>query len=220
MTTTTTQDAGASTQSAGGEQGTTTAPANAGAADTTSAAAADSTTSTTTESNGTPGDAGAAAGEAKKEGGETEAIEYEVTAPEGIELDAASVDQFKALAKELNLPKDKAEQLAAIAVQREVARRQAFEQQIQDWRDQSQADPELGKDENLAAARKAIDTFGTPELKAMLDTSGLGNHPEVIRLAMKVGKLISEDSFVQANRPGAGAPKSLEERMYPTNATH
>lgn len=205
--TTTTQDAGATTQSAGGEQ-------NAAAAGETTPPAAGATT--TQQPAAEAPAQGAQEGEQKP--GDAAAVEYEVTAPEGIELDAASVDQFKAIAKELNLPKDKAEQLAAIAVKREVARREAFAQQVTSWGDAVMADPELGKPENLAIARKAIDAFGTPELKTMLNASGLGNHPEVVRMALAVGKRIAEDTFEQTNRTAAGA-KSLAERMYPTAQT-
>ena len=55
--------------------------------------------------------------------------------------------------------------------------------------------------ENLAIARKAID-LGPPELKELLNSSGLGNHPEVVKLAYKVGKAISEDRFVTGSPKG------------------
>jgi hypothetical protein len=66
----------------------------------------------------------------------------------------------------------------------------------QDWREQSQNDSEFGGDkfeESIAVARTAIAKFGTPELKQLLDEHGVGNHPEVIRFMVKVGKLTAED---------------------------
>jgi len=213
--TTTTQDTGTTTQAAGGEQGTTTAAApNQGATEGTQAAAGDNTTQQTT---GQP--AAKADDKPGEQQGDAAAIDYEVKAPDGIELDTASVDQFKAIAQELKLPKEAAEKIAGIAIQREVARREAFQQQVQDWHDATTADPELGKAENQATARKAIDTFGTPELKAMLNASGLGNHPEVVRMALKVGKLISEDTIEQTNRSATAPAQSLADRLYPTTAT-
>lgn len=212
--TTTTQDTGTTTQAAGGEQGTTTAAApNQGATGGTQAATGDNTTQQTTEQPAAKAED--KAGEQQQ--GDAAAIDYEFTAPDGIELDTASVDQFKAIAQELKLPKEAAEKIAGIAIQREVARREAFQQQVQNWHDATTADPELGKAENQATARKAIDTFGTPELKAMLNASGLGNHPEVVRMALKVGKLISEDTIEQTNRSATPAT-TREQRLYPTSA--
>jgi hypothetical protein len=68
-----------------------------------------------------------------------------------------------------------------------------------DWRQQATTDKEFGGDQlnaNLAVAKKAMDAFGTPELTKLLNESGLGNHPEVIRVFYRAGKAISEDGFV------------------------
>jgi hypothetical protein len=59
--------------------------------------------------------------------------------------------------------------------------------------------------ENLSVAKKALDAFGSPELRVLLEQSGLGNNPEVIRFMFRAGKAISEDSFV-GRSTGAGKP--------------
>ena len=77
------------------------------------------------------------------------------------------------------------------------------------WSESSKADNEFGGEklaENLATAKKALDAFGSPELKQLLNESGLGNHPEVIRMMYRAGKSISEDTFVGASQ-GSGAGK-------------
>jgi len=63
-------------------------------------------------------------------------------------------------------------------------------------------------------ARKALETFGTPELRDVLNMTGMGNHPEVIRAFYKAGKAISEDRFVQGNP--RGAEPDMAKRMFPT----
>ena len=78
-------------------------------------------------------------------------------------------------------------------------------------------DKEIGGEkftENLALARKALESFGTPELQDVLNMTGLGNHPEVIRAFYKAGKAISEDRFI----PGTpkGAEMDMAKRMFPT----
>ena len=74
------------------------------------------------------------------------------------------------------------------------------------WKADTAADKEIGGDAlsvNLGVARKALDAFGTPELRALLEGSRLGNHPEVIRFMVKAGKAISEDRMVT----GGAGPK-------------
>jgi hypothetical protein len=64
-------------------------------------------------------------------------------------------------------------------------------------------------EENLALANKAIDAFGTPELRTFLDESGLGNHPELLRAFHKAGSAISEDQLVLGNGENNAKPKSF-----------
>ena len=85
------------------------------------------------------------------------------------------------------------------------------------WLDQAKADPEFGGDklaENLAVAKKALDAFGSPELVKMLNESGLGNHPEIVRAFYRAGQKISSGSFVPS---GAGAPQTRDaaKTLYP-----
>jgi hypothetical protein len=55
---------------------------------------------------------------------------------------------------------------------------------------------ELGDkyDEGVDLARSVVRQFGSPELIEFLNTSKLGDHPEMIRALMKVGKAMSEDT--------------------------
>lgn len=144
--------------------------------------------------------------------------DIKVEVPEGVEVDTAGVEALKEVAKAHNLSQDAAQALAKLAADREVARREAFTQQVKTWGDEVAADKELGTKENQALARKAVEKFGSPALKAALEHSGLGNHPELVRMMLKVGRAISEDSFVPSGREGNGAPKSLEQRLYPNQA--
>jgi hypothetical protein len=143
---------------------------------------------------------------------------YEFKMPEGVELDDAAAAEFSTLAKELKLPAAEAQRVADIAIK--MAQRQAEQtaKTVKDWADQSKADKEFGGDNldaNLAVAKKAIDTFGSKELKALLVESGLGNHPELIRFAFKAGKAMSDDTFVKGGNPGT-TNVPIEKRLYPT----
>lgn len=130
---------------------------------------------------------------------------YDLKMPEGVELDQAAATEFTAIAKELKLDQAAAQKLADIGAKMATRQAAAHAQLVETWTEQVKTDKDIGGDkleQNLGVARKAIDTFGSPELKALLNSTGLGNHPEVVKLAVKVGKAISEDRLV------SGAPKS------------
>ena len=130
---------------------------------------------------------------------------YDLKMPDGVELDQAATTEFTAIAKELKLPADAAKKFVDLAAKREIARAEAFATQVETWGNEVKADPELGRAENLAIAKKAVDTFGTPELRDLLNSTGMGNHPTVVRFMLNAGKTISEDTIV-AGRTGGNAP--------------
>lgn len=141
-------------------------------------------------------------------------------APEGIVFDADVTTEFKGLAKALNLPQEKAQQVMDLAAKHqqkvEAQRAEAETALVQGWVQATINDKEIGGDklqENLAVIRKAKDAFGTPELKELLD-GPIGNHPEVARLLYRVGNAISEDRLV-GGKPGSTAEQSTAQRMYP-----
>lgn len=141
---------------------------------------------------------------------------YEFKAPDGTEYDSAILETFSGAAKEANLPQDAAQKLIETMAPALAARQADQVQALQkEWMDASKADKEFGGDklqENLAVARKAYDTFDpipsgqtTTPLRTLLEKSGLGNHPEIIRLLFRAGKAISEDKFVGGAPGGKGA---------------
>lgn len=195
-------DAGTVNTDAGGTQ-----QADANAATSTDA----QTTSTTTEGDATK------TAETKADDTAATEVEYTFDAPEGIELDQAQLDEFKSIAKELKLPADKAKAIADIAIKAEQRRREAHAEMVEGWKSSVAKDKELGKPENQAVALKAIEAFGTPELKQILNSTGLGNHPEMVRLAYRIGKAISEDA-VLGKTTGEAAPRDAASILYGNDA--
>lgn len=141
-----------------------------------------------------------------------EPVVYDFKVPEGIELDVGTSDKFKALATELKLPADSAQKVVDLYAGVRQAEAQAFADQVKAWGEQVSADKELGNADNLAAARKAVDAFGTPELKSLLNSTGMGNHPEVVRLMSKIGKAISEDTITRGKQ--GEKPKDAANVLY------
>jgi hypothetical protein len=184
---------------------TTSTPSN----DAGDATKADSTADKPADTSAT-GDSQGADG-AKPEETKTDEVKvpdsYDLKMPDGIELDKASAEEFTTIAKELKLDQTAAQKLADIAAKQAQRQVEAHAKLVESWVEKVKTDKEIGGDkleENLGIARKALDTFGTPELKDVLNASGLGNHPEVIKAFVKAGKAISEDRFV------SGAPKGPE----------
>jgi hypothetical protein len=200
-----------------------TAAPSATPAATTPTANPDGTPAASTATEAKPSDGNAPAGD-KPDGDKPTEVNYEFKVPEGVKLEGAALDELKGLAKELGLTQENAQKIADLgAKQAQAFTNQLIEQQrtqVAEWANQTRGDKEIGGDkldENLGTAKKALDQFATPEFKKLLNDSGLGNHPEVIRTFLKVGKAISEDGRLVT---GAAAQKSREDtpianRLYP-----
>ena len=144
---------------------------------------------------------------------------YEFKAPEGKEFSPEVLGAFSEAAKELDLSQEAAQamldKIAPAFAQRQA---EAIETARTQWATDSRSDKEFGGDkldENLATAKKALDKFGTPELRTLLNESGLGNHPEIIRAFYRAGKAISEDTFVGGKATAAGADDARS--LYPNS---
>lgn len=177
---------------------------------------------------GGQGEAGAKpdgeAGEKPGDKGETKTgapETYDFKAPEGVEqLDSQLVETFTPLAKELGLSNEQAQKLVDIApqIQQRMAQQQAeaWGKQLETWVGEVKADKDIGGDNlpaSMASAQKVMQQFGTPELKEALEQTGMGNHPELVRLFVKVGKAISEDGIVAG--VSGGGTQSMAQRMFP-----
>lgn len=168
------------------------------------------------EALGTEEGEGTKADEPKKAEGAPD--EYEFTPGEGQEFDGKTIEHFSEVARELNLSQEAAQTLlskmAPVMAERQAEQIAAVQAQ---WAEDSKGDKEFGGDkltENLGLAKQAMDQYATPELRTLLNESGMGNHPEVIRLFVKVGKTISEDGFIPAGKPGASHDVK---RLYPNS---
>ncbi|AHB70333.1 hypothetical protein P262_02767 [Cronobacter malonaticus] len=157
--------------------------------------------------------------ETKKPEGAPE--KYELTAGEGVELDAAAVKEFEPIARELNLSNEQAQKLVDVYAskilplvnQQQLA---AWQKQGEEWQEAIKADKEIGGDKltsSISAAQRAIDQFGTPELKEYLEASGLGNNPALVRFCVQVGKAMSEDKMVSGGHVSGG--NDLISAFYP-----
>lgn len=149
---------------------------------------------------------------------------YEFKAPDGVDLDDSVVTAFSDVAKELKLSQDAAQQLvdklAPVLAQSTTAKAEAWFADVggapATWAGQARADKEFGGekfDSNLSVARKAM-TLATPEMRALLDKTRIGDHPEMVRWMYRVGKALSEDTFV-GGQPKPAVPDDPAKKMFP-----
>ena len=90
-------------------------------------------------------------------------------------------------------------------------------QRIETWGQQTKEALGTKYDETINLARTAVKHVGDEELTAAFESEGWGNHPALIRAFAKFGEL-ARDSSVEGlgGVTATGAPKTLAERMYPS----
>lgn len=140
------------------------------------------------------------------------------TLPEGMTIDKAALEKATPTFKELNLSQEQAQKL--VTLQSELTNAQLtkiqdnFNSKVNEWKLESEKLFGAKANEEFAIAVKAIDRFGGQELRKLMDESGLGNHPEIIKAFNKIGKMLSE------GQPPSGEKGAVEgdplAKMYPT----
>ena len=98
----------------------------------------------------------------------------------------------------------------------EASQRQQWQEQVNQWRKQATEDPQLGGDNlptTVARAQLALDRFDEGKrIGQLLEQTGYGNNPDVLRFFNRLADALMEDGLVQGQSGGSMPP--LEERMY------
>lgn len=143
------------------------------------------------------------------------------TLPEGMEVDKELATEFKELAKNRNWSQKEAQEVvdlqtkAMIRAGEIMTERWASTQK--EWRESTENDKEYGRknlDDTLVFAKEAIKSFGNDAFSEVMESTGMGNHPEMLRFLWKVGKSVSEDDILKGGTD-TGTPKDLASRIYP-----
>jgi len=165
------------------------------------------------------------AGEEKEAGEAKEKKElpenYEIKLEEGMEIDQALLEAFTPVFKELGMTNESVQKLAetfAPWVQKrdEDARQlvvKEYKDMVEGWKNETIKQLGADNQKQLAIAAKARDKFATKEFIEMVNETGVGNHPEMVKFLIRIGKTISEDSF----KDGTPSQKpDILKVMYPT----
>ena len=99
----------------------------------------------------------------------------------------------------------------------EEAQREQWRARVESWRDEVARDAELGGgrfEASVARAQFALGRFDEGgRIGRLLETSGYGNHPDIVRFFNRLADAVMEDVPAPGTPEGGLAP--LEERMYP-----
>ena len=120
------------------------------------------------------------------DGKATDALKLQ--APEGFDASSEAWKEFTATAAELRLDAKGAERLLQMHQAEQVRVKDAS---MDAWEAATRTDREIGGERlegTIADAREVLERNGTPELHELLDDSGLGSHPEVLRLLARVSR--------------------------------
>ena len=166
------------------------------------------------------GDKGEEGDKGKKDGDK----ELKLKLPKDSFLDESVVDRIAAEAKEQGLSQEDAQKLldrenTAVSTYLE-AQQKAWDKQVEGWAKEIKQDPELGGDnfnKNVETAKRALEAFDEDgQVAQLLDDTGYGNNPTLLRFLVSIGKQIGEDNVVFGTN--TQKKKTLAERMFPSMA--
>lgn len=140
-----------------------------------------------------------------------------LTVPEGISFAPETLEAFKSLAREINLTQEQAQKLvdyeSSFVLRGQADEQEEKRQTLERWAQQTRALYGAKLEEEISFALRAADAFGGPDFRALLEDTGLGNHPVIIRMLSGVGKAIGEDAF-PGGKPAAPQDKTFAEALY------
>lgn len=158
--------------------------------------------------------------EGKKEGEDApvDPASYEFEVPENFELDPELDKEFRSFAAERKWSKEDVKALTEMQMKLYAKQSEQLAATVEKWGEDLKTDKEIGGrdlDANLAKARAVRREFFDDEAKALLDKSGLGNHPAFVRGFVRLGRVMSEAGTLQGQ--GKATSSTILENLYGSN---
>jgi hypothetical protein len=147
---------------------------------------------------------------------------FELKSPDEKLIDKARVDQLVAFAKENGLTQAQAQKILDNEHSRfkdYAAKEQSRQKEEFDgWVKAVKEDKVLGGENfsaNMETAKRGFDRVATPELRKILNDSGYGSHPAVVRLFFDLGKAMADDKAGGGGGSGGSSePQTLGAILY------
>ncbi|PZR17524.1 MAG: hypothetical protein DI536_04215 [Archangium gephyra] len=143
----------------------------------------------------------------------------ELKLPDGFKADEKQLAGFKTLAAELGLDSAKAQKLfdqhladsaAANKAATEAARAE-YAKQVETWKAQTQADPDIGGEKWATSQQELIRAVQNPamrELASVFRELGHGDHPKVVKALVHIGRALKDDSVKGTATPAEKKPQA------------
>jgi hypothetical protein len=119
-----------------------------------------------------------------------------IVPPEGMTVDPQAFAAFTKLATDAGVKPEAASAMLKMHADALAVADYGRVEQATAWAEQTRSDAEIGGTQfeaSIAAARGVLDRFGSKGLQQALVHSGLGNHPEVIRLLARVARSLDAE---------------------------
>jgi len=129
------------------------------------------------------------------------------------------LDGFREFAHDTGLTQDQADNILKLYGDIQEEQEEAHQNGLEELRTNTtmELQKEWGKnyDGKMDYAKRAFAQFATPELSQLMDESGMGNHPEMLRVFAKVGELMGEDSLVVGTGLGSSqlSPEQAQQEI-------
>lgn len=154
----------------------------------------------------------------------------EIKVPDGTAVNEEQLTKLKEIVADANLsPSERAQKLVDMhaATLKEVVEGpvKVWMDTQKQWQANVKADPELGGANYTnveATIAKFLDSIGGKEAAKMREAfifTGAGNHPEIVRLMYRAGKIVTEGQHVNGVPPGESKEADMQRKlasMYPS----
>jgi hypothetical protein len=140
---------------------------------------------------------------------------------ENAQVNEAVQDKFLTFVNDTKLTVEQAQALVGLQQELYMAQAEAHQEQIVTWEKEAGKDKEIigdtgdKMDETLAIAKKGFEALKIKGLMPWLKDTGNGSNPMFIRMGLRIGTAISEDSFRTGGLGGKKDPKSDKDVLYP-----
>lgn len=152
---------------------------------------------------------------------------YALALPKDAVIEAGALERLTTFAKAEKLSPEVAQkalelanaEVAADRTRQSEANAEAFKTMaFETWMTELKADKEFGGekfDATVLESSRAVAKFITPEEKQILNDTGWGNHPMLVRFFARVGRTMAPDTLVNGNAGGVTQPKTDAQVIYP-----
>jgi hypothetical protein len=138
--------------------------------------------------------------------------------PEGVEINSDMMDKAKAEFKAKGYSQDQAQAAVDLYIAEQTKQVEIFHQTRKEWVNEIKTDKEFGGekfDQTVTGAQLALRKFDTDgQMLSLLETSGFGDNPGVIKFLARIHAAMGEDQVFDDRNRGKEDKRPLAERLY------